>query len=174
MKLPEKPFIESSVLEVFSAYSWPGNVRELRNALERAILLTEGGPITPDLLKTTKDNTEEDDGGRTTGKNGKTGQRPRSEGQNEICLIRDVFHALPKEQQGYHLDIMVNRLCGGKAGSVKYVSELLGRTPKTIKNRIKLVTDKDVDTGSPGLDARERMVPKLRKYLIEEILKTAR
>jgi transcriptional regulator with PAS, ATPase and Fis domain len=32
------------------AYPWPGNVRELRNAIERAILLCEGGLITRDHL----------------------------------------------------------------------------------------------------------------------------
>jgi DNA-binding NtrC family response regulator len=31
-------------------YSWPGNVRELRNVLERAAILCDGGPITPDHL----------------------------------------------------------------------------------------------------------------------------
>jgi two-component system NtrC family response regulator len=29
-------------------YPWPGNVRELRNVLERAAILCDGGPITPD------------------------------------------------------------------------------------------------------------------------------
>ena len=32
------------------AYPWPGNVRELRNAIERAILLSDGGLITRDHL----------------------------------------------------------------------------------------------------------------------------
>jgi transcriptional regulator with GAF, ATPase, and Fis domain len=32
------------------AYSWPGNVRELRNAVERALILSEGGRIEPEHL----------------------------------------------------------------------------------------------------------------------------
>jgi len=31
-------------------HAWPGNVRELENAIERAQILSEGGPITADLL----------------------------------------------------------------------------------------------------------------------------
>ena len=34
----------------FLAYSWPGNVRELRNAVERALILCEGGLINPEHL----------------------------------------------------------------------------------------------------------------------------
>ena len=32
------------------AYAWPGNVRELRNAVERAVILAEGGLITSEHL----------------------------------------------------------------------------------------------------------------------------
>ena len=41
-RLPEE------VLRLFTAYSWPGNVRELKNILERALLLSQGGPLRAD------------------------------------------------------------------------------------------------------------------------------
>ena len=37
-------------LDALVAYGWPGNVRELENALERAVILTQGGTILPDAL----------------------------------------------------------------------------------------------------------------------------
>ena len=37
-------------LEMLGLYDWPGNVRELHNALERAAIVSDGGPITPEHL----------------------------------------------------------------------------------------------------------------------------
>ncbi|MDT8435444.1 MAG: sigma-54 dependent transcriptional regulator [Gemmatimonadota bacterium] len=37
-------------LEVLQGYPWPGNVRELENVIERAVVLTAGGTIKPDVL----------------------------------------------------------------------------------------------------------------------------
>jgi DNA-binding NtrC family response regulator len=37
-------------LEMLKAYDWPGNVRELRNILERSVLLTKEGQLTPSQL----------------------------------------------------------------------------------------------------------------------------
>ncbi len=37
--------IEPAALQAFQRYPWPGNVRELRNAVERAVLLAEGGLV---------------------------------------------------------------------------------------------------------------------------------
>jgi transcriptional regulator with GAF, ATPase, and Fis domain len=42
--------ISRDAREWLLAYPWPGNVRELRNAIERAILLCDGGLITHDHL----------------------------------------------------------------------------------------------------------------------------
>jgi transcriptional regulator with GAF, ATPase, and Fis domain len=42
--------ISQEVQEKLAAYAWPGNVRELRNAVERALILCDGGVITSDHL----------------------------------------------------------------------------------------------------------------------------
>jgi transcriptional regulator with GAF, ATPase, and Fis domain len=42
--------LSKEVQEKLVAYPWPGNVRELRNALERAVILCEGGLITSEHL----------------------------------------------------------------------------------------------------------------------------
>ena len=37
--------ISTSAIDMLAAYHWPGNVRELENAIERAVLVCEGGVI---------------------------------------------------------------------------------------------------------------------------------
>jgi len=44
------PRCTERAMTVLRAYSWPGNVRELENVIERAVLLTRDGTITPDVL----------------------------------------------------------------------------------------------------------------------------
>jgi Nif-specific regulatory protein len=46
----EPPELTPAVLELLRARDWPGNVRELENQIERAVVLSNGGPLTPDLL----------------------------------------------------------------------------------------------------------------------------
>ena len=44
------PEIHPGVWERLRRYQWPGNIRQLRNVMERAVVLSEGGPITVDDL----------------------------------------------------------------------------------------------------------------------------
>jgi len=40
------PALDASATAALVAYPWPGNVRELRNVVERALVVSKGGPIT--------------------------------------------------------------------------------------------------------------------------------
>ena len=42
--------ISDEVMKILMDYSWPGNVRELENVIQRAIILSSGDVIAPDLL----------------------------------------------------------------------------------------------------------------------------
>jgi transcriptional regulator with GAF, ATPase, and Fis domain len=44
------PGVSREARELLLSYSWPGNVRELRNALERAVILSEGGLVQAEHL----------------------------------------------------------------------------------------------------------------------------
>src|SRR5262249_50705996 len=46
----DPPELTKEVLEVLLAHDWPGNVRELENYMERCVVLSQGRPLTPDLV----------------------------------------------------------------------------------------------------------------------------
>ena len=47
--IPEKP-LSPTALQLLLGWRWPGNVRELENALERALVLSDGAEIEPEAL----------------------------------------------------------------------------------------------------------------------------
>jgi DNA-binding NtrC family response regulator len=47
-----EPALLPQALEALMAHDWPGNIRELANAIERATILSGGGPIGPEHLPT--------------------------------------------------------------------------------------------------------------------------
>jgi transcriptional regulator with GAF, ATPase, and Fis domain len=49
LKLPRAVLTEPGI-EQLTAYSWPGNVRELQNVIERAVIVSRGGPLRVDLV----------------------------------------------------------------------------------------------------------------------------
>jgi Nif-specific regulatory protein len=46
----DAPQLTPEVIKILLDYDWPGNVRELENYMERAVVLSGGGALTPDLL----------------------------------------------------------------------------------------------------------------------------
>ena len=47
---PADDWLTPEALKVLKDHDWPGNVRELANALERAVILSGGGPILPEHM----------------------------------------------------------------------------------------------------------------------------
>ncbi len=52
------PSLSVAAVEQMAQWSWPGNVRELENAIERALLISEGPEIGPEFLLLDQDMTE--------------------------------------------------------------------------------------------------------------------
>ena len=48
--LPKRPF-SGEAMAALQTYHWPGNVRELENTITKAVLLADGGVITPEALR---------------------------------------------------------------------------------------------------------------------------
>lgn len=120
----EEPELSPSAIEALNAYDWSGNVRQLRNCLERAILLTDNGIITPrELPPEVAFRTERPAVSVSFSSNGST---PTSNFQNSVpSNLRDVerqqiLGAL--EKTGWHR---------GKT------ADLLGISPSTLYRRLR-------------------------------------
>ncbi|OPY73026.1 MAG: Formate hydrogenlyase transcriptional activator [Syntrophorhabdus sp. PtaU1.Bin058] len=50
LKLPTPPTLGRDAMDRLVRYDWPGNVRELENVIERALILSKGGPLVFDRL----------------------------------------------------------------------------------------------------------------------------
>jgi transcriptional regulator with GAF, ATPase, and Fis domain len=48
LKLSYARLLDSD-MELLASYAWPGNIRELQNVIERAVIISQGGPLRVDL-----------------------------------------------------------------------------------------------------------------------------
>ena len=112
MALPAVPTLAPGEIDALMAYDWPGNVRELENAVERAIIVSGGKPLTfGDIIVT-------------------PGARARENGAGEETTmtlreteVRQIRRALDKTM--------------GKVSGKGSAAELLGINPGTLRNRMK-------------------------------------
>lgn len=103
--------------EQLAAHNWPGNIRELQNAVERAVILSQGGPLQFDL-PTAADSVES---------NPKQTATPETQ-----LLTREAHKRLERESISSAL-----KQSGGKIFGEGGAAKLLGMKPTTLASRIK-------------------------------------
>lgn len=109
--------ISQAALSQLTAHSWPGNVRELQNAIERAVILSAGGPLRFDLAKSAATTDPVAHSGHTA--------------PPAVLLTR-------KEMKAQESDSIAAALkqTGGKIFGPGGAAELLGMKPTTLASRI--------------------------------------
>ena len=110
-----QPRITQAMMTRLAAHDWLGNVRELQNAIERAVILSQGGPLQFDLPEA---------GARNTS----TVARPAA----AQMLTRDELKRQERESI-----IAALAQAGGRMFGAGGAAELLGMKPTTLASRIK-------------------------------------
>ena len=115
------PFrVEPDAMEAIKRYAWPGNVRELKNAVERMMLLAEGGRITTACLPP--------EVARTTSRD----HLPGDELNLEIVERHLILKAL--------------KLCGGRKTEA---AERLGISLRTLYNKLQIYKAEETSAPQP-------------------------
>jgi formate hydrogenlyase transcriptional activator len=113
--------VDPSSLERLMAYDWPGNVRELANVVERAMILSDGGPLQfEDVAPQTMAAARADGAwvSPTTAIHGNLREGMRAQ---EKKLIEDALEA-----------------CQGRVSGARGAARRLGIPPATLDNKIRL------------------------------------
>jgi PAS domain S-box-containing protein len=177
MQYAELPVITPSTMKAFQDYDWPGNVRELRNVLERALILSggasvdivsDGGTIAPRSLGLPDQAATEKEEMRELRRGQIAWTNPAVSDKGVAPAVTN-FHRLSPGEQGRHLKTILADVCGGESGSKGYLSDVIGVSTRTIDKRIKLVGGVDLKMGNPRTKARERLLPKIKQYLIDNL-----
>jgi transcriptional regulator with GAF, ATPase, and Fis domain len=99
-----------------ATHDWPGNVRELQNAVERAVILSQGGPLRFDLVGA---ESAEAPGGK-----------PRV--SQKAILTRDELRRQERDNIAAALEH-----CAGRVFGAVGAAAMLGMKPTTLASRIK-------------------------------------
>ncbi len=108
----EPPPVPEEIAGILEGHQWPGNVRELEHVIERAVLLSGGGPILPEHLFL--------EGGAISRPPGATPNQDISESTTLREMEKDlIFRTLEREN-----------------GNRTRASEILGVSVRTIRNKL--------------------------------------
>lgn len=115
MNRPTPRFTKAQA-EQLTVHDWPGNIRELQNAVERAVILAQHGPLQFELPDTKSTETSE----------------PHKLAAPAALLTRDELKRHERESISAAL-----KQSGGKVFGENGAAELLGMKPTTLASRIK-------------------------------------
>ena len=116
MNRPE-PRVTQATMTQLAAHDWPGNVRELQNAVERAVILSQGGPLRFELPASAPD---------------ESSRRKSPPANPSKLLTRDELKRHERDSIAAAL-----KQSGGKIFGADGAAELLGMKPTTLASRIK-------------------------------------
>ncbi len=113
------PRVTRALTDRLTAHDWPGNVRELQNTLERAVIVSQGGPLEVDLPGSRRfaDRKMEPDSGSAA---------------SSGLLTRDELKRRERENI-----VAALKASGGRIFGESGAAELLGMKPTTLASRLK-------------------------------------
>jgi transcriptional regulator with GAF, ATPase, and Fis domain len=121
------PKITAPMLRLLEQHPWPGNVRELQNVLERAVILSQGGPLQVEHLGP---------GFAAPTTRGVSSMRALSELAPAAEPAAVVTRAELKQREAQNITAALEQT-GGKVFGPGGAAELLGMKPTTLASRIK-------------------------------------
>lgn len=110
------PKITQGTMSRLTTHTWPGNIRELQNAIERALILSQGGPLNFELPAS----------GEPSLKSSRRSETPAS------FLTREELRQQERESITTALQLCRGRIFGPEGAAI-----LLGMKPTTLASRIK-------------------------------------
>ena len=110
------PRVTQATMSQLTSHDWPGNVRELQNAIERAVILSQGGPLQFDWLEPAKT----------------TPTVSIASADTTVVLTHEQL----KQRERENLTVALART-GGKVFGPAGAAALLGLKPTTLASRIK-------------------------------------
>jgi len=119
--LGTRPGLAPGAMDRLLAHDWPGNVRELENAVERAIILSHGGPLAFEDLGIQS-------GGFKPAAAGGAARRHRSADQPDL---------MPLDRMITKHIIKALELAGGQVGGQDGAAGLLGVNPSTLRKKMR-------------------------------------
>jgi two-component system, NtrC family, response regulator AtoC len=122
---------------VLERYGWPGNVRELRNAIERAVVVTDGPEVQPEDLS------------ERVRRGAHLGAPPRAEGAELTLSGYDEERPFRERVRQFERQLMVDAL-DRSGGNQSEAARLLGMPRRTFVSKVR-----EYGLGTPeGADER--------------------